>query len=134
LHTTVSSHEIDDTDPHPPLVPEWYSIPDQTRSAVSSAQKEGRAVIALGTTVVRALETWARTGHDQGWTTHLVTPDSPPLFVNGLVTGLHDNFTSHLWLLYAFVPPHHLVQAYRQAVERGYRWHEFGDLCFIRRI
>ncbi len=132
LHTTVSSHEVADGETDPPLVPEWFHIPDATRDAVMAAKRAGRPVIALGTTVVRALETWAAQGTAGGWTTHLVTPDSPPQLVSGLITGLHDNFTSHLWLLYAFLAPQHLVAAYRDAEQHGYRWHEFGDLSMIR--
>ena len=68
----------------------------------------------------------------QGWATHLVTPETPPKLVTGLVTGLHDSFTSHLWLLYAFVSPQFLKSAYGEALGFGYRWHEFGDLSLIR--
>lgn len=132
LHTTVSSHEVQEGEVDPPLVPEWFDIPESTRSVVLRAKAAGRPVIALGTTVVRALETWAREGRTTGWTTHLVTPDAPPEMVSGLITGLHDNFTSHLWLLNAFLPGEILRQAYRDAQQQGYRWHEFGDLSIIR--
>lgn len=132
LHTTVSSHEIEDGDVDPPLVPEWFNIPAAAQRTVLKANHEGRAVIALGTTVVRALETWAWMGKTHGWTTHLVTPDRPPNLVSGLVTGLHDNFTSHLWLLYAFLSPEHLKTGYDDARRQGYHWHEFGDLSLIR--
>lgn len=132
LHTTVSSHEVADGETDPPLVPEWFHIPEATRAAVMAAKLAGRPVIALGTTVVRALETWASQGMAGGWTTHLVTPETPPQLVSGLITGLHDNFTSHLWLLYAFLDPDHLMAAYRDAERQGYRWHEFGDLSMIR--
>lgn len=132
LHTTVSSHEVNDDDPNPPLVPEWYDISPTTQSAILLAQRENRSIIALGTTVVRAIETWAQTRRSQGWTTHLVTPHSQPKVTSGLVTGMHDSFTSHLWLIYAFVPADTLIAAYRQAQAHGYRWHEFGDLTYIR--
>ncbi len=132
LHTTVSSHEVRDGETDPPLVPEWFQIPAATQEAVMAAKAAGRPVIALGTTVVRALETWADQGTADGWTTHLVTPESPPRLASGLITGLHDNFTSHLWLLYAFLAPEHLRAAYHDAERHGYRWHEFGDLTIIR--
>lgn len=131
LHTTVSSHEIGDQDDDLPLVPEWFHIPVRTRNAVIAARRAGRPIIALGTTVVRALETWAQEGRSHGWTTRLVTPENPPQLTSRLVTGMHDSFTSHLWLLYAFVDPAPLHKAYREAKERGYLWHEFGDLSFI---
>ena len=132
LHTTVSSHEVMDGEVDPPLVPEWFNIPEGTQETVQAARAAGRSVVALGTTVVRALETWSYQGTTRGWTTHLVTPDTPPRLVSGLITGLHDNFTSHLWLLYAFLDPEQLREAYRDAERSGYRWHEFGDLSMIR--
>ncbi len=132
LHTSVSSHEIADNDDAPPLVPEWFHIPTATRQLVQEAHREGRSIIALGTTVARALETWASTDATQGWTTHLITPETPPKLVSGLVTGLHDSFTSHLWLLYAFLPEADLKDAYQDAERWGFRWHEFGDLSLIR--
>lgn len=132
LHTTVSSHEIDDSTQDFPIVPEWFRIPDETQTVVQQARQRGNTVVALGTTVVRALETWAYSGNTEGWTTHLVTPKAPPIVVSGLVTGMHDSYTSHLWLLYAFVEADHLKSAYREAQELGYRWHEFGDLTLIR--
>lgn len=118
--------------PYPPLVPEWYTIPADTITRVQDASQNRRPIIAVGTTVVRALETWACTQSPSGWTTHLVTPDTPPQRVTGLVTGLHDNFTSHLWLLYAFVGAEMVRTAYREASARGYHWHEFGDITLIR--
>ncbi len=111
-------------DPHPPLVPEWYAIPADTIAMVQAASQNHRPIIAVGTTVVRALETWSYTRKPSGWTTHLVTPKTPPQHV----TGLHDNFTSHLWLLYAFVGVEAVRTAYREASARGYHWHEFGDI------
>lgn len=135
LHTTVSSHEVEDMEADFPIFPEWYQVSPLAAAQVNRARRDGRPIIALGTTVVRALET---AQHDlevepqAGWTTHLVTPKTPPLVVNGLITGLHDNFTSHLALLEAFVSPELLTSAYRYAREAGFQWHEFGDLCLIR--
>jgi S-adenosylmethionine:tRNA ribosyltransferase-isomerase len=131
LHTTLSSHELGEEDDDLPLVPEWYDIPLLTRRLITGAKRRGTGVVALGTTVARALESWAASGRASGWTTHLITPATPPEIVSGLVTGLHDSFTSHLWLLYAFVRPEILKSAYRDADARGYAWHEFGDLSLI---
>ncbi|MCL5116539.1 MAG: S-adenosylmethionine:tRNA ribosyltransferase-isomerase [Firmicutes bacterium] len=131
LHATVSSHEVEDP-LDLPLIPEWYDIPGETQSLVEAAHRAHRPIVALGTTVVRALETWASGLPPRGWTTHLVTPDAPPQIVTSLITGLHDSFTSHLWLLYAFLDPGVLKRAYHHAAERGYLWHEFGDVSLIR--
>lgn len=131
LHTTVSSHEIEPGE-EPLVIPEWYRIPPTTIQALTRAERQGRPIIALGTTVVRALESWRGGYPEQGWTTHLVTPETPPRLVSGLITGLHDSFTSHLWLLYGFLDPGALHRAYRFAKESGFYWHEFGDLSIIR--
>jgi S-adenosylmethionine:tRNA ribosyltransferase-isomerase len=135
LHTGVSSHEVELDLNHHPVLPEWYDIPKATAQAVNEALTEGRRVIAVGTTVVRALESAVQpdgtVAAGSSWTTHLVTPATPPRVITGLVTGMHDSQTSHLALLYAFVRPALLRSAYQEAVQRGYLWHEFGDVSLI---
>ncbi len=135
LHTGVSSHEVETDLSQYPALPEWYSIPEVTADTVNQATVEGRRVIAVGTTVVRALESAAdtdgRVAPTSAWTTHLVTPDTPPKVVRGIVTGMHDSQTSHLAMMYAFTRPVYLQDAYQDAVERGYLWHEFGDVSLI---
>jgi S-adenosylmethionine:tRNA ribosyltransferase-isomerase len=92
-------------------------------------------VIAVGTTVVRALETVAnpdgtvRDGH--GWTSLVVTPERGLRAVDGLLTGWHERLSSHLQLLEAAAGAALLERSYRAAHERGYLWHEFGDLHLI---
>ncbi|MCL5972381.1 MAG: S-adenosylmethionine:tRNA ribosyltransferase-isomerase [Firmicutes bacterium] len=136
LHTTVSSHEVDSAWEEHPVFPEWFEVSGTTACRVTEAMRHRRRVIALGTTVVRALESayderLQRVVATAGWTRLLITPEFPPRVVDGLITGLHDNFTSHLALLYAFVDPDWLKLVYRDAVQSGYLWHEFGDLCLI---
>ncbi|SFV02956.1 S-adenosylmethionine:tRNA ribosyltransferase-isomerase [Alicyclobacillus macrosporangiidus] len=140
LHTGVSSHEVASDLARHPVLPEWYHIPPATAAAVNRAMAEGRRVIAVGTTVVRALESAAvparggegvRVRSGSNWTTHLVTPATPPRVVHGLITGMHDNHTSHLALLYAFARPEFLRRAYEEAVQLGYLWHEFGDISLL---
>lgn len=136
LHTTVSSHEIDSSWEDHPAFPEWFEVSETTARRVNGAIRHRRRVIALGTTVVRALESayderLQRIVATAGWTRRLITPELPPRVADGLITGLHDNFTSHLALLYAFVEPDWLKFVYHGAVQSGYLWHEFGDLCLI---
>jgi S-adenosylmethionine:tRNA ribosyltransferase-isomerase len=135
LHTGVSSHEVEVDLNHHPVLPEWYDIPQATAQAINEAIAEGRRVIAVGTTVVRALESAAQpdgtVAAGSNWTTHLVTPATPPKVVTGLVTGMHDSQSSHLALMYAFVRPAFLRDAYQDAVKRGYLWHEFGDVSLV---
>lgn len=130
LHTGVASTEKDE----PPYA-ERYEVPGSTARLVNLARQNGGRVVAVGTTVVRALET--ATGADgrvsaaAGWTTRLVTPDNPPLAVNGLITGLHEPRSSHLLMLSAFAGREALGGAYEEALRKGYLWHEFGDTHLI---
>jgi S-adenosylmethionine:tRNA ribosyltransferase-isomerase len=134
LHTGVSSLEGGE-DPYP----ESYEVPAATARLVNLTRQHGGRVIAAGTTVVRALETAAARrgcGHgpivaSAGWTTHVVTPQSGVKVVDGLLTGLHEPRSTHLWMLAAFSPAGLLDRCYREAAEHGYRWHEFGDVHLL---
>jgi S-adenosylmethionine:tRNA ribosyltransferase-isomerase len=135
LHTGVSSLEVEtDTIEEHPLFPEPYWVPQATAEAVNDAHRAGRRVIALGTTVVRALES-AWDGQQErassGFSRLYVHPGRPPKAIDGLLTGMHDPSTSHLAMLYALAGPDLIREAYRQAIREGYLWHEFGDSHLI---
>ena len=115
-------------------LPERYHIPRATAGAVHRAAAEGRRVIAVGTTVVRALEGAARDGHWAGGTgtTDLVLgPHSQLRAVDGLISGIHAPAESHFRLLGAFAPAPLLDAAWRRAQAGGYLQHELGDLCLL---
>jgi S-adenosylmethionine:tRNA ribosyltransferase-isomerase len=126
LHAGVSSPEL-----HEPPAPERYRVPEVTARLVTATRAAGRRVVAVGTTVTRALETV--TGEDgvtrpgEGWTDLVLGPDRPARAVTGLVTGLHEPEASHLLLLQAVAGPDLVARAYDAAVAGGYLWHEFGD-------
>jgi S-adenosylmethionine:tRNA ribosyltransferase-isomerase len=134
LHAGVSSLEGDE-EPYP----EPYDVPPATARLVNSARREGGRVIAAGTTVVRALETAARTtgtrpgqvSASTGWAHHVVTPQTGLAVVDGLLTGLHEPRSSHLRMLSAFAGAGLLARCYGAAVEHGYLWHEFGDVHLL---
>ncbi len=135
LHTGVSSLEGGE-DPYP----ESYDVPAATARLVNLTRRTGGRVIAAGTTVVRALESAAlypdRTtdgpvGASAGWTSHIVTSQTGVAAVDGLLTGLHEPASTHLWMLTAFTGEALLRDCYRAAAERGYRWHEFGDVHLL---
>jgi len=130
LHTGVSSLEAGER----PL-PERYRVPATTADAVNGTRAAGGRVIAVGTTVTRALETVAgpdgRLRADAGWTDLVLGPDRPARVVRGLITGWHEPQASHLLLLDAVAGPRMVGRAYAAAVDRGYRWHEFGDSCLL---
>ena len=91
-------------------------------------------MIAVGTTVVRTLETAALDGAARagsGTTRLRITPSHRLALVDGLLTGFHEPQASHLDLLGAFLAPDLLRAAYQVALDGGYLWHEFGDVCLI---
>ncbi len=126
LHAGVSSAEASE-----PPGAESFEVPADTARLVNSARAAGRRVIAVGTTVVRALETVADSlgsvREGQGWTSLVLGPQRPARVVTGLVTGLHAPGASHLLLLEAVAGADLVRSAYDAAVERRYLWQEFGD-------
>lgn len=135
LHTGVSSLEVeeDEIEQHT-LYPEPFRVPRTTAQEVNAALKEGRRVIAVGTTVVRALEAaWDGEGvrESSGFTRLYIHPERGVHVVDGLITGLHDPVTSHLAMLYAIAGEPLIRAGYAEAVREGYLWHEFGDSHLI---
>jgi S-adenosylmethionine:tRNA ribosyltransferase-isomerase len=130
LHTGVASLED-----HEPPYAERFAVPSSTASVVNAARADGRRVIAVGTTAVRALETVAtpegRVTQGQGWTELVISPVRPMRVVDGLLTGFHEPRASHLHMLEALAGRPHLQVAYGAALEQGYLWHEFGDMHLI---
>jgi S-adenosylmethionine:tRNA ribosyltransferase-isomerase len=130
LHTGVASLED-----HEPPYEEFYRVPLETARAVNAARAAGRRVIAVGTTVVRALETVADTSGmvhpGEGWTRLVITPRRGLSVVDGLLTGLHEPRASHLAMLEALAGREHLRVTYAEALREKYLWHEFGDLHLI---
>jgi S-adenosylmethionine:tRNA ribosyltransferase-isomerase len=120
LHTGVASPEKDE-----PPYPERFAVPPQTARLVRVTKESGGRVIAVGTTVVRALET---KGRSEGWTSHVVTPDEGVRVVDGLLTGLHEPRSSHLMMLSAIAGAELVSRSYAAALDEGYLWHEFGDV------
>jgi S-adenosylmethionine:tRNA ribosyltransferase-isomerase len=129
LHTGVSSLEATDT-----LYPEPFSVPAETVAAVLRAKEAGGRVIAVGTTVVRALESAFYDGElhtAEGFTRLYLRPGRGVNVVDGLITGLHAPEASHLEMLYAIAGESLVREAYEEALAAGYLWHEFGDSHLI---
>jgi S-adenosylmethionine:tRNA ribosyltransferase-isomerase len=132
LHTGVASLESDEL-PYP----ERVLVPATTAERVNLAHAGGHRVIAVGTTVVRALETAAgQLGvlrpYD-GWSDLVVTPARGVRAVDGLLTGWHEPEASHLLLLEAIAGRELLERSYAAALDEGYKWHEFGDVHLLLR-
>ena len=130
LHTGVSSQE-----PGEPPQPEPFRVPAATARLVKATRQAGGRVIAVGTTVTRALESAAAPDGTvrahEGWTGLVLGPSRPARAVTGLVTGWHAPGASHLDLLVAVAGRLLVEQAYAEALRQDYRWHEFGDSCLL---
>lgn len=130
LHSGVSSPER-----HEPPLPETFAVPESTARLVNATRGSGGRVIAVGTTVVRALESATdRAGQVRardGWTTLVIGPDVGVRAIDGLITGWHEPEASHLQMLAAVAGPSLLRSSYEAALDHGYLWHEFGDSHLI---
>jgi S-adenosylmethionine:tRNA ribosyltransferase-isomerase len=130
LHTGVSSQEASEL-PYP----EQYRVPSATAALVNHIRSQGGRVIAVGTTVVRALETVTdRRGvvhPGEGWTEVVITPQRGVRAVDGLITGWHEPEATHLAMLEAIAGRPLLECSYAAALSAGYAWHEFGDSHLI---
>jgi S-adenosylmethionine:tRNA ribosyltransferase-isomerase len=155
LHTGVASLED-----HEPPYEEFYRVPLETARQVNLARQAGKRIVAVGTTVVRALETVTdtegTTHPGEGWTRLVITPQRGIRAVNALLTGLHEPQATHLAMLQALAGQcqcdnlrsqpgadaalksclalaglEHLRVAYAEALREKYLWHEFGDLHLI---
>ena len=118
-----------------PPFPERYHVPPATARLVNAVHGWNGRVIAVGTTVVRALETVAAAdgtvSEGQGWTSLVVTPERGLRAIDGLLSGLHERESSHLELLEAAAGAELVKRSYAAALAHGYLWHEFGDLHLI---
>lgn len=132
LHTGVASLESGE----PPYA-EWREVPSTTSLAIGRARDRGARVVAVGTTVVRALESAADTGGwvrpTSGWTSLMVEPSHPVRTLDGILTGWHEPEATHLLMLEAIAGRDLLERSYDEALRTGYRWHEFGDVHLLWR-
>jgi len=130
LHCGLSSFQDDAVDLTKPLIEEQFEVRAETAKRVNAAAR----VIAVGTSVIRALETAA--GDDgvrpvRGWTRLVITPRTQLRVVDALFTGLHEPPATHLDMLGALLDGGLLERAYEEVRERRYLWHEFGDAMLI---
>jgi S-adenosylmethionine:tRNA ribosyltransferase-isomerase len=130
LHAGVSSPES-----HEAPFPEWFEVSERTAQTICDARHRGGRVVAVGTTVVRALE--SATAADgcscarSGWTGLVITPQCGVRSVDGMITGWHEPEASHLMMLEAVAGRELLRASYNAALDAGYLWHEFGDSHLI---
>ena len=148
LHTGLSSYMDDELDAQHPASEEEYFVSERAAEKINDAHARGGRVIAVGTTVVRTLESATdeekagspaeQPGRDacqvhagHGYTRLHITAERVLKVADGLLTGLHEPEASHLDLLTAFLPAEKIREAYEEALREKYLWHEFGDLNLI---
>jgi S-adenosylmethionine:tRNA ribosyltransferase-isomerase len=130
LHTGVSSPEASE-----PPAAERFRVPAATAALVNHTHRQGGRVVAVGTTVTRALESAADeqgiVDAAEGWTDLVLDSSRPVRTVDGLITGWHAASASHLMLLESVAGTELVTRAYNAAAGAGYLWHEFGDSCLL---
>ena len=131
LHTGVASQEADE-----PPYPEPFRVPASTASRVNATKSSGGRVVAVGTTVVRALESAFDPSSGlvrpvDGWAELVITPEDGVHVADGMLTGWHEPGASHLAMVEAIAGRALMEACYATALEQGYLWHEFGDLALF---
>lgn len=135
LHTGLSSYMDEDINNNRIVAEEEYFISESTSAKIRITRSKGGRIIAVGTTVVRALESSAvifgkvTAGH--AYTSLRITSEHNLKVADGLITGFHEPEASHLDLISAFLTPAQIRKSYEEAISKKYLWHEFGDLCLI---
>ncbi|HUR89976.1 MAG TPA: tRNA preQ1(34) S-adenosylmethionine ribosyltransferase-isomerase QueA [Ramlibacter sp.] len=112
---------------------EWYSIPPATLRAIEETRTRGGRVVAIGTTTVRTLESWARTRETSGDTSIFITPGFEFHVVDRLVTNFHLPKSTLLMLVSAFAGYEHVTKLYAHAVRERYRFFSYGDAMLLAR-
>ncbi len=112
---------------------EWYEVPAATQQAIDDCKARGGRVVAVGTTTVRTLESWAQTGLASGDTTIFITPGFEFKLIDVLVTNFHLPKSSLMMLVSAFAGYEHTMALYREAIARQYRFFSYGDAMLLER-
>jgi S-adenosylmethionine:tRNA ribosyltransferase-isomerase len=110
---------------------EWYTVPAAVQARIEATRAAGGRVVAVGTTSVRALETWTTTGEAEGWTELFIMPGYRFGIVDGLLTNFHLPASTLLMLVSAFAGRERVLAAYAEAVRQRYRFYSFGDAMLI---
>ena len=112
---------------------EWYDVPPETQAAIAACKARGGRLIAVGTTTVRTLESWAQTGLASGDTTIFITPGFAFKHVDSLLTNFHLPKSSLMMLVCAFAGYEQIMALYRHAIAHEYRFFSYGDAMLLER-
>lgn len=112
---------------------EWYEVPAATQQAIAEAKARGGRIVAVGTTTIRTLESWARTGQASGDTEIFITPGFEFKVADLLVTNFHLPKSTLMMLVSAFAGYEHIMGLYRHAIAQRYRFFSYGDAMLLDR-
>lgn len=112
---------------------EWYDIPLPTLAAMERCRKRGGRIIAVGTTTVRTLESWAKYGNISGDTSIFITPGFQYQVVDMLITNFHLPKSTLMMLVSAFAGYEHIMSMYQHAIAQHYRFFSYGDSMLLER-
>ncbi len=112
---------------------EWYQVPPETEHAIAQTRQRGGRVVAVGTTTVRTLESWAASGRASGDTRIFITPGFAFQVIDVLLTNFHLPRSTLLMLVSAFAGYDHIKSLYRHAVAQRYRFFSYGDAMLLAR-
>ena len=112
---------------------EWYEVPEATQQAIAACRARGGKVVAVGTTTVRTLESWARSGQASGDTEIFITPGFELQVVDRLITNFHLPKSTLMMLVSAFAGYEHIMGLYRHAIDNAYRFFSYGDAMLLTR-
>jgi len=112
---------------------EWYDVPAETQQAIAECRARGGRLVAVGTTTVRTLESWAQSGQTRGDTQIFITPGFAFQLVDLLVTNFHLPKSSLMMLVSAFAGYDHIMALYAHAIQAQYRFFSYGDAMLLAR-
>jgi S-adenosylmethionine:tRNA ribosyltransferase-isomerase len=112
---------------------EWYEVPEATQQAIAECKARSGKVLAVGTTTVRTLESWAKFGHASGDTQIFITPGFEFQVVDHLITNFHLPKSTLMMLVSAFAGYEHIMALYRHAIANQYRFFSYGDAMLLTR-
>ncbi|MCB0361262.1 MAG: S-adenosylmethionine:tRNA ribosyltransferase-isomerase [Bdellovibrionales bacterium] len=110
---------------------EWYQVPLSTMRKIESVREIRKKVVAVGTTVLRALQSVYENQKLEGLTSLKIKPETQLAYANALLTGMHEPESSHMELLFSFSPREQILRGYQEANALSYRAHEYGDLALL---
>lgn len=112
---------------------EWYQVPAATQAAIAETKARGGRIVAVGTTTVRTLESWAQSGQASGDTSIFITPGFRFKVVDLLITNFHLPKSTLMMLVSALAGYEHVMALYRHAIEHHYRFFSYGDAMLLQR-